>query len=545
MHSNHLIHTFSGSVDVLEAPAYFTYPFHYVAHPLAQKAAEQVQKHLLQWGLDTSFSGKMFGVLVVKDTNEQLGYLTAFSGNSLVQFNTSYFVPPIADATIEGGYFRVKEDELTAINHQITVLENANKIKEAHLAYTTYKEEISTAILAQKHNIKQNKACRAEERQQAKVHLHGDELQEILEALNTASIHEKNVLKRLKRDGETQLQILKQSVDQLEQQILDLKQTRKTKSLALQKWFFNEYQLLNAQGEAKAMLSIFEDSIQAMPPAGAGDCAAPRLLQYAYKQNLTPLAMAEFWWGQSPKTIVRQHGSFYPSCTSKCKPILGHMLKGLQVEQNPLARTNHIAPLDIIYQDEAIIVINKPEGILSVPGKTNDISVYDLVLKECNKAQVVHRLDMATSGLLVFAKSVVVHKTMQEMFASRQVKKRYVALLDGIIKTDSGKIELPLRVDLDNRPQQMVCNEHGKAALTIWRVAKRSENNTRIHFFPITGRTHQLRVHAAHILGLHAPIVGDQLYGTSANRLYLHAEQLEFLHPITNKKMIFRSKAEF
>jgi tRNA pseudouridine32 synthase/23S rRNA pseudouridine746 synthase len=286
-----------------------------------------------------------------------------------------------------------------------------------------------------------------------------------------------------------------------------------------------------------------------MPPAASGECAAPKLFQYAYECGLKPIAMAEFWWGASPKSEVRKHKQFYPSCRSKCEPILGHMMKGLDVENNPILEVkSHNQPLEIVYEDDYLLLVNKPHDFLSVPGKTTLDSVYTKMKQYLPNAKgplLVHRLDMSTSGLLLVAKNERTYKKLQKQFIERSVKKRYVAVLDGEISKKEGIIDLPLRVDLDNRPQQLVCYEHGKPAKTKYEEVDVVAGKTRIHFYPISGRTHQLRVHAAHVDGLNTPIIGDDLYGVKGERLYLHAAQLTFIHPVTLKVLDVICEAPF
>ena len=324
-----------------------------------------------------------------------------------------------------------------------------------------------------------------------------------------------------------------------------IKENRRVKSAELQQQLFENYAFLNQSGELKSLGKIFNGN----PPAGAGECAAPKLLHYAFQHELKPIAMAEFWWGQSPKSEVRKHQQFYPACTGKCEPILAHMLAGIELENNPfLVNSAEGKELEIVFEDDYLVVVNKPSEFLSVPGKQVVDSVYTRMKQQFPDATgplVVHRLDMSTSGLLLIAKSSEIHKKLQSQFIKRQIKKRYVALLDGILNEDNGIINLPLRVDLDNRPNQIVCYEHGKNAETHWEVVSRINNRTLIYFYPITGRTHQLRVHAAHSLGLNAPIVGDDLYGNKANRLHLHAESITFQHPITKEKMTLSVPADF
>ena len=349
------------------------------------------------------------------------------------------------------------------------------------------------------------------------------------------------------------------------------KEERKNRSIALQEWIFRQFRLRNALGEEEDILSIFKRTAHRNPPAGTGECAAPKLLQYAYLHGFQPLAMAEFWWGNSPKGEIRRHGHYYPSCRHKCEPILGFMLQGLDVEPNPLLTSVTDATLlETVYEDEYLLVVNKPAGMLSVPGKTGQASVLSILQERYPDATgplLVHRLDMDTSGLLLAAKDKDIHTLLQKQFEGRSVKKRYVALLDGIPhgKEPKGFIRLPLRPDFDNRPLQMVDYDLGKPAVTRYELlppamsfraerseAKNLDNNHvgvhevfRIAFYPETGRTHQLRVHAAHPDGLDCPIVGDPLYGRPSDRLYLHAEALEFRHPVTSQRMHITKEAPF
>ena len=297
------------------------------------------------------------------------------------------------------------------------------------------------------------------------------------------------------------------------------------------------------------MTEIFANTTDQNPPAGSGECAAPKLLQYAFLHDLKPIAMAEFWWGQSPNKEIRKHKQFYPACQGKCKPILSHMLAGIEMDTNPMLQNPAIGKeLKVIFEDDDLMVIHKPAEFLSVPGIHIQDSVYTRIKQQYPNLTgpiIVHRLDMSTSGLLVLAKNKKTHQHLQNQFIKRTVSKKYVALLDGNIEEDSGIIQLPLRVDLDDRPRQLVCFEHGKIAETKWKVVERKNNTTRIDLYPITGRTHQLRVHTSHQLGLNAPIIGDDLYGEKGDRLHLHAAFLEFIHPTTAKKMSFHKKAEF
>ena len=328
--------------------------------------------------------------------------------------------------------------------------------------------------------------------------------------------------------------------------IESLKEERKQRSIALQQWIFRQFRLHNARGEEQDIYQIFEETAHRNPPAGTGECAAPKLLQYAYLKGLKPLAMAEFWWGESPKGEIRHHGYYYPACRHKCEPILNFMLLGLEVEPNPLLTSNTDSTLlETVYEDEFLLVVNKPAGMLSVPGKTGQASVLTMLQERYPNATgplLVHRLDMDTSGLLLAAKNKDTHAELQKQFEGRNVKKRYIALLDGVpqSKETKGFIRLPMRPDFDNRPLQMVCFEYGKPAVTRYEILSTATSpypKTRIAYYPETGRTHQLRVHSAHPDGMNCPIIGDPLYGQPSDRMCLHAERLEFRHPNTGQHL--------
>ena len=332
--------------------------------------------------------------------------------------------------------------------------------------------------------------------------------------------------------------------------VQQLKEERKQRSIALQQWIFHQFRLRNARGEEQDIYRIFNEKAHRLPPAGTGECAAPKLLQHAYLNGLKPLAMAEFWWGNSPKGEIRRHGHYYPSCRHKCEPILGFMLQGLDVEPNPLLTSVTDADqLETIYEDDYLLIVNKPAGMLSVPGKTGQASVLSILQERYPDATgplLVHRLDMATSGILLVAKDKDTHTHLQKQFEGRSVKKRYIALLEGISKAEQkGFIRLPLRPDFDNRPLQMVDHEWGKPAVTRYEILDITDSRTRVAYYPETGRTHQLRVHSAHPDGMDCPIVGDPLYGQAADRLYLHAESLQFQHPVTQQKMRITKEAPF
>ena len=332
--------------------------------------------------------------------------------------------------------------------------------------------------------------------------------------------------------------------------------TSKKMSQDLQLWLFHQYQLLNARGETKDLVDIWQDYYDRpklrkkfpLPPGGTGDCCAPKLLQYAYQQHLRPVCMAEFWWGQSTKEELRQHLNYYPACRGKCKPILTWMLQGLDVDENPETLGFPHLEVKTIYEDDALLVVDKPSGMLSIPGRVEEYSVETIMRQRYPDSYIAHRLDMWTSGLLIVAKSLEVYRSLQEQFVKHQVKKRYVAVLESLEILDrldvlekKGRISLPLRPDPMNRPRQIVDYEHGKRAITDYEFL----NENTVALYPQTGRTHQLRIHCAHPEGLGRPIKGDELYGTKADRLYLHAEQIWFRHPVTGEEMHLVSPIPF
>ena len=321
----------------------------------------------------------------------------------------------------------------------------------------------------------------------------------------------------------------------------------KQMSQELQLWLFHQYRMLNAKGETKDLVDIWQDyhcsprirNRYPLPPGGTGDCCAPKLLQYAFSHGLRPVCMAEFWWGPSPKSEIRHHGQFYPACRGKCKPILTWMLQGLDVDPNPEETGASHLTIEVIYQDTTLAVINKPSGLLSVPGRTEDYSVATIAMERWPGSLPVHRLDMGTSGLMVIAKTKEAYVSLQEQFVKRTVKKRYIALVEGIVKEPKGRITLPLIFDPMNRPRQMVDYQRGKSAVTEYEVLDARDGRTLLALYPHTGRTHQLRMHCAHPDGLGCPIVGDELYGHKAERLCLHCDQIEFAHPVTGERMHF------
>lgn len=539
-----MFHSFQTSIAGIELPRLFTYPFHYTPHPLCVMAAGEVQAYInkqTRWKEELD-KGKMFGVLIVRTSNGQTGYLAAFSGNLCGSNSHSFFVPPVYDLLKPDGFFKIEEEQISAINHQIGQLQNCDRYLELQ---QKMERETASSQQALSEARKVLKAAK-EKREQRRLHRPNENEQA---AMIRESQYQKAEFKRLERYWKEQISEIKTELESFSSQIEALKAERRNRSAALQQKLFQQFNFLNAKGETKNLCAIFEETVQKTPPAGAGECAAPKLLQYAYLSGLSPIAMAEFWWGESPKTEIRHHGYYYPSCRGKCEPILRHMLQGLNVEPAPSERYSLSQNMpDILFEDQWLLVLHKPEGVLSVPGKSEEQSIYSLLrarYPEATGPLVVHRLDMATSGLLLAAKTQEVHRHLQAQFENRSIKKRYIALLDGILPEEEGVIDLPICPDYLDRPRQMVNEELGKTAITRYQVMDRKNGQTRIAFFPLTGRTHQLRVHAAHPLGLNCPIVGDELYGRKAERLYLHAEYLEFIHPVSGQRMVIEKKAEF
>ena len=539
-----MFHSFQTSIAGIELPRLFTYPFHYTPHPLCVMAAGEVQAYInkqTRWKEELD-KGKMFGVLIVRTSNGQTGYLAAFSGNLCGSNSHSFFVPPVYDLLKPDGFFKIEEEQISAINHQIGQLQNCDRYLELQ---QKMERETASSQQALSEARKVLKAAK-EKREQRRLHRPNENEQA---AMIRESQYQKAEFKRLERYWKEQISEIKTELESFSSQIEALKAERRNRSAALQQKLFQQFNFLNAKGETKNLCAIFEETVQKTPPAGAGECAAPKLLQYAYLSGLSPIAMAEFWWGESPKTEIRHHGYYYPSCRGKCEPILRHMLQGLNVEPAPSERYSLSQNMpEILFEDQWLLVLHKPEGVLSVPGKSEEQSIYSLLrarYPEATGPLVVHRLDMATSGLLLAAKTQEVHRHLQAQFENRSIKKRYIALLDGILPEEEGVIDLPICPDYLDRPRQMVNEELGKTAITRYRVMDRKNGQTRIAFFPLTGRTHQLRVHAAHPLGLNCPIVGDELYGRKAERPYLNAEYLEFIHPVSGQRMVIEKKAEF
>ena len=548
---------FKAPVDKIALPLKFTFPFYYQPHPLAILAAEQLQEYLAaqhssfhNFGIKNpdqpNAIGKMFGVLVVKNQKEELGFLSAFSGKMLGEKTPDLFVPNLFDTNPDGAFYINGSRELNNMTKQLEDLENNPQLLKLQNTVNKERNIVDQKINAQKIEQRAAKADRKQRRAIGKAQLSATDYETLLNTLGKESIAKRNQVRDAENLLLAALEKLSAPLCILENEIADLRNARKEKSVKLQQALFTHYQFLNIKGVKKNLHEIFKDTPK---PSGAGECAAPKLLQYAFMHNLKPIALTEFWWGISPASEVRRHRQHYHACMGKCKPILTHMLEGMDVDEDPmLVNPARNKPLPILYEDDEIVIVNKPSGLLSTPGKFIPDSVQSRMHErhpDVAGAMIIHRLDMHTSGILLLTKNPANHKFLQRQFVQRTIKKRYVALLEGVVEGETGRINLPLRTDYDNRPNQMICYEQGRAAITDWKVIERTATHTRVHFFPLTGRSHQLRVHAAHRLGLGCPIVGDDLYGNKGERLCLHAEQLAFYHPVSRKRMVVEVEAGF
>ena len=551
---------FKESLANYSIPESFTFPFYYEPHPLSLLAVKKLQQYIEAKVEDgqspeskilggKNRTGKMFGVLVVENEDGDVGFISAFSGQLGGQNTWKKFIPPVFDPLGENDFFLKSEAEINELSQEIEKLEQNTQI-------AVCMEHLKTELKTEEHVTENYRKVMVEGRKERKAKRLADkdktneqEFNQLLRVLAKQSVDQKNQLKELKAHFRQRIEVAEQALHKLTDVIAALKKYRKIQSKELQERVFDNYNFLNMNGVKKKLKVLFSENGHGQPASGTGDCAAPKLLQYAFSHSLKPIALAEFWWGRAPESEIRQHGNFYGACHGKCQPILAHMLEGMKIDDNPLLINPAIyKTLEIVYEDELLVIINKPEGLLSVPGKNIEDSVYSRMKKLYPMATgplIIHRLDMSTSGLMVIALTKKSHKILQQQFIMRTVKKCYVAVLDGLLVEDEGIIDLPLRVDLDDRPRQLVCYDYGKPAKTRWQVIERYSEQTKVYFYPITGRTHQLRVHSAHISGLGLPIEGDELYGKGSDRLHLHAEKLEIKHPFTKCKMVFQAKAAF
>ena len=551
-------------------------PFYYTPSARCEEAAmvilKQIQNHP-EWHEEVR-GGKTFGVLITESET-----LYAYSGQMLGRYDIEGFVPPVFDYLDEKGYFKIHEAEIVNINKEIDRLSASEELHQARKAL--YEAEKAKPVLPPSRNI--------------------DPSSDEYEAYCRQRQFEKGEYRRQKAVWNEKVAECRNALQAIQDHITSLKQERKRKSDSLQHWLFEHFVMLNAKGEKKNLLDIFSEWAErtgskcVIPPSGSGECCAPKLLQYAYIKGLKPVEIGEFTIQQppspprgssldtndtsclEPKEVYNKLPlgglgglSFRPACQSRCKPILDWMLQGLEVEANPLEEPEERTSLPILFENESIIVVDKPEGMLSVPGKSKRKSALDILREmrpDCPELIMAHRLDMQTSGVLIAAKTMEVYREVQRMWNQQPpipprgssldtndtlclkrkevynklplggmggcFQKTYFALLEGVLRLPvgtKGEISLPLSSDYLNRPCQKVDYENGKEALTIYEVMGEVEAEgqprTLLKLNPITGRTHQLRVHCAHPDGLGMPILGDDLYGKHAKRLYLHAQEV-------------------
>lgn len=526
----------------------FPNPFFYTPHPLCKQAMAEVEQRLNAMAKNDNAlrielqKGKMIGVLIVEDQAGNLSYLAAFSGQIGDRDTLPGFVPPVFSYLSPQGYFKQEEANISTINKQISDMENSEEFASLKLLLADSERLCKKQIEDFKTKMADAKLLRDSRRQQGAL-TPAEEALMIKE-----SQHLKAELRRLKARCKEDIDKISAQYNTLVDKIKTLKSERQQRSDSLQHWLFQHFVMLNGRGESKNLIEIFQNTAIGIPPSGSGECCEPRLLQYAFKQGLKPRLMAMMWVGESPRGVIRKHGSYYPACQGRCKPILDWMLLGIEVEPDHIDSDNTDRQLKILYSDSDIVVVGKPEGMLSVPGKSNRESVKTIIMQKYPHAHgplIVHRLDMATSGIMLVALNETSYHNLQRQFAERKIQKRYVALLSRKPNTPSashsGTITLPLAPDYMHRPCQKVDFEHGKPTLTEWRL----DTDLRIILYPHTGRTHQLRLHCAHPLGLDAPIKGDTLYGSPSSRLYLHAEAIDFHHPTTGIPLHFEWKAEW
>ncbi|WP_296620981.1 RluA family pseudouridine synthase [Marivirga sp.] len=538
---------FKSDISNYKLPEKFTFPFSYEPHPLTELAANELQESLKAAEIKNEISGKMYGVLVVQNEIGEIGFLASFSGQDYEGEPPVNFVPPIYNRLEIEGFYKKGEKDLGKINRKIKELEEDQNFKNLMHELKEESKRSNIQLKSEQEKKQKAKAIRKEKREEVMVNLSPAAFDKLDDQLRKESINEDYNYKKLNKSWKKKIASIQSKVAVYESQIQQLKKDRKKKSTQLQKQIFDQYQFLNIKGKRKSLEEVFEPI--GYPPSGAGDCALPKLLQYAFANQYKPLAMGEFWWGKAPKSELRKEGRFYPACSGKCKPILGHMLKGLHLEEDPLLQyTAEDKVIETLYEDEQIAVIVKPAGLLSIPSKEIKDSVLTRMEKKYPKATgplLAHRLDKLTSGIMLISKDLESHKFLQQQFMDKTIQKRYCAVLEGKLNRKEGKVNLPLAVDEDNRPMQKVDFESGRKALTKWKLISQNEERSMVTFIPVTGRTHQLRVHSAHPQGLDSPIMGDTLYGNKAERLMLHAEYIRFKHPGNQELMEFENKAPF
>ena len=570
-----------------DIPAGFNDPFRYSPCPAVARASREIISHIhSDRTLDGILSeGKMLGVLIVEipddklqdgaeQFRERLAYLAGFSGIAGGKNRLPGFVPPVLDLLEPEGHFKKEEGVISEINVRIRSILESREYLEAAESLSEINGGKASAMASWKEKMAESKQRRRRIRECLRAGVMPDsadtahyteepvhDMEKLQDALIRESQYEKACLKRIAAEYDARLPEARRLMENASGEIRKLRERRKDLSDILQKWIFDNTIVLNACGERKSIAAIFSDR-GLVPPAGTGECAAPKLLQYAFLHGLRPLAMGEFWYGRSPDNEVREEGRFYPSCSSKCGPLLGFMMRGiaLSTENAERAQANAcrgIGQESIIYEDDSIIVADKPAGMLSVPGNTGQPSFMELLEKSSadrerrdrSRILPVHRLDMDTSGIIIYAKTEEAQRNLRQQFEARKIQKTYLADLDIPEKWphregETGTISLPLAPDILDRPRQKADTEKGKRAISEYRILSIRGKRASAELHPLTGRTHQLRVHAAHKHGLGAPVIGDRLYGSAASsgRLHLHAASISFAHPVSGEEMHLESK---
>ena len=527
----------------------FTNPFRYIPCKAVLSAAREVISTIDSDSiLSKDFAqGKMLGVLIVRNHQGETGYLCGFSGNVGGRSQIEGFVPPIFDLTNPDGHFKKLEAEISSINEKIRLMESDPKLDsilhELSSCETEAEKEIAAARASMAEARRRRDSIRASYSRENIDERDGNR-EDVEAILERESQHEKAEFGRLKKRWKERIDTIKAAAKAITDEILGMKSVRREMSDQLQRWIFHQYRVHNILGQEASIWEVFAEK-GLVPPGGTGDCAAPKLLEYAFRNNLQPLAMGEFWYGTSPDTAVRVHGHFYPSCTSKCGPLLGYMMKGLHIQDDITFECDRKPA--IMHYDKDIIVAVKPSGMPSVPGLDNRISLQEWLSAETGgEVLAVHRLDMDTCGVMVFARNTSSQAFLQSQFEKRTVKKVYLARLCPGDIPQEGRIALPLSPDYDERPRQKVDMANGKEAVTLYRIIEKyPDSSTLVEFRPLTGRTHQLRIHSAHPLGLGCPIEGDLLYGgcslscAKVTKLHLQAKSISFIHPGSRETLVF------
>ncbi|MEC4818794.1 MAG: pseudouridine synthase [Scytonema sp. PMC 1069.18] len=488
-----------------------------------------------------SQEGKMYGVLLVELPSGEQRILKAFSGLLFSRSTVEGWVPPIPGRDQVAFFESRTLADLEVIKQELITLQ---QLPEREY-YKTLSQEFERRLQEMSDRHQECKQQRQKKRQELCTTLTDEALTVALEKLNEESRREGMERRKLKRQRDEVLQPLKQVIEAADIRMRELKQKRKELSRQLQAQMHAAYTLTNFLGTSLSLQNLMP---RGSIPTGTGDCCAPKLLHYAATHGLKPLAMAEFWWGASSSDGDKVQGEFYGACAERCQPLMGFLLSGLPTTN---VETVHTLSLPVVYEDKWLIAINKPAGLLSVPGRYRDrqdsvLTRLRQILPDGMELITAHRLDQETSGILLLARNLQTYRQLSQQFQQRQVHKVYEALLYGSVTTDRGVIELPLWGDPQNRPYQQVNYQYGKPSVTQFQVIAREGNYTRVEFVPLTGRTHQLRVHAADARGIGTPILGDRLYGcrTQAHRLHLHARELGFKHPHLGE-MYLQAKTPF